>query len=171
MSKVQAISKDNGIEFGIKKSGMLVLKRGKLIKSLGIKLNDEEEIKEILEECYRYLQVTESEKIKEQKMTENFQKEYLRRTHFVLQSKLNGRSKTKVISNGAVSLMRFGGAITAWKMDERKLLDSCAFNLMTMNREFNRESDFSRVYVRKRESERGLVSTESCIRAVKNFIV
>ena len=46
--KVQAISQDTGIEFGIKNSGMLI--KGKLIKNRGIKLNDEEVIKEIVEE-------------------------------------------------------------------------------------------------------------------------
>ena len=46
--KVQAISQDTGIEFGIKNSGMLI--KGKLIKNRGIKLNDEEVIKEIMEE-------------------------------------------------------------------------------------------------------------------------
>ena len=48
MSKVQAISQDTGIEFGIKNSGMLI--KGNLIKNRGIKLNDEEVIKEIVEE-------------------------------------------------------------------------------------------------------------------------
>ena len=67
VSKVQAISQDTGIEFGIKNSGMLT--KGKLIKSRGIKLNDEEVIKEIVEE-FELLKLKKSE----QKMKENFQK-------------------------------------------------------------------------------------------------
>ena len=78
-------------------------------------------------------------------MKENFQKEYLRRTHLVLKSKLNGCIKTKAISTGAVSLMRFGGAIIAWKKGNLKLLDRCTLQLMTMNKEFNPESDISRL--------------------------
>lgn len=33
VSTVRAISKNNGMEFGIRKGGMLVLKRGRVIKS------------------------------------------------------------------------------------------------------------------------------------------
>ena len=42
----------SGMEFSIQKYGMLVFKKGKVIKSQGIKLDDGEVIKEIRAESY-----------------------------------------------------------------------------------------------------------------------
>ena len=47
VSTVQLISQDIGMEFGIKKCGVVVLKRGKLCKSEGIKLINGQTIKEV----------------------------------------------------------------------------------------------------------------------------
>ena len=44
---VQLISQDNGMEFGKKKCGVVVLKRGELCKSEGIKLINRQTIKEV----------------------------------------------------------------------------------------------------------------------------
>ena len=46
VSTVQLISQDIGMEFGTKKCGVVVLKRGKLCKSEGIKLINGRTIKE-----------------------------------------------------------------------------------------------------------------------------
>ena len=128
MSKVQAISQDTGIEFGIKNSGMLI--KGKLIKNRGIKLNNEEVIKEIVEE----FDLLKLKKSNSKKWKRAFKKDYLRRTQLVSQSKLNGGNKTKAINTGAVSLTRFGEAIAAWEKDELIMLDRRALKLKTMNR-------------------------------------
>ena len=58
-SLVQAIhifSKDIGIEFGIKKCAVLVIEKGKIVKSVGIELPDGKIIKSLQEgESYKYL--------------------------------------------------------------------------------------------------------------------
>ena len=46
VSTVQILSKDIGMEFGIKKCGVLVLKRGKVVSSEGAEMPDVERIKE-----------------------------------------------------------------------------------------------------------------------------
>ena len=56
------------MEFGIKKCGVVVPKRGKLCKSEGIKLINRQTIKEVDDEGYKY---TELDKFKERKMKEN----------------------------------------------------------------------------------------------------
>ena len=50
VSTVQLISQDIGMEFGIKKCGVVVLKRGKLCKSEGIKFINGQTIKEVDDE-------------------------------------------------------------------------------------------------------------------------
>ena len=111
VSTVQILSKDIGMEFGIKKCGVLVLKRGKVVSSEGAEMPDGERIKEIEKNGYRYLGILEYNKIKESKMKENFRREYLRRTKLIMKSRLNGRNKIIAINTWAVSLMRYGAGI------------------------------------------------------------
>ena len=47
VSTVQILSNNAGIEFGIKKCGVLVLKRGKAVSSEGVGMPDGERIKEV----------------------------------------------------------------------------------------------------------------------------
>ena len=61
---------DIGMEFGIKKSGILTLKRGNIVKSEGIKLLDGEVMKQVGQEGYTYLGIIELDKIKEIEMKE-----------------------------------------------------------------------------------------------------
>ena len=48
-------SSDIGVEFGIKKCDILTMKRGKIVKSEGIKLPDGEVMKHVGQEGYTYL--------------------------------------------------------------------------------------------------------------------
>ena len=75
------------MEFGMKKCGILTMKRGKIIKSEGIKLPDSEMMKQAGQEGYTYLGVTELDKIKETEMKEKIIKEYKRRQRLTLKSK------------------------------------------------------------------------------------
>ena len=58
------VRKNIDFKLWIRKCSMLVLKRGKIIKSQKIKEDDGELIKEIEEEVYEYLGVIEAEKWK-----------------------------------------------------------------------------------------------------------
>ena len=56
VQKVHVFSEDIGMEFGIEKCAMLVMKRGKIVKSAGIELTDGKIIKSLQEgESYKYL--------------------------------------------------------------------------------------------------------------------
>ena len=52
------------MEFGIKKCGILTMKRGKIVKSEGIKLPDGEVMKQVGQEGYTYLGIIELDKRK-----------------------------------------------------------------------------------------------------------
>ena len=61
---VRVFSEDIGMEFGIEKCAMLVMEKGKIVKSVGIELPDGKVIKSLQEdESYKYLGILE-EKIK-----------------------------------------------------------------------------------------------------------
>eukprot|EP00112_Aurelia_sp_Birch-Aquarium-sp1_P025823 Seg881.1 transcript_id=Seg881.1/GoldUCD/mRNA.D3Y31 product="hypothetical protein" protein_id=Seg881.1/GoldUCD/D3Y31 len=52
---IQVISQDIGIQFGIKKCGATIIKRGKLVNNEDVRLTDVESIKEVDYEGYKYL--------------------------------------------------------------------------------------------------------------------
>ena len=96
---VYVFSTDIGMEFGIKKCGILTMKRGKIVKSEGIKLPDGELMKQVGQEGYTYLGTIELDKIKKKtEMKEKIIKEYKRRQRLILKSKLNGRNKVTAIN-------------------------------------------------------------------------
>ena len=96
-------STDIGMEFGIRKCGVLVLKRGKIIRCDGIELPNDG-IKEVGQEGYTYMGIVELDKVKENEMKEKTMKEYKRRLRLILKSKLNGRNKITAINTWAVAI-------------------------------------------------------------------
>ena len=77
---VRVFSEDIGMEFGIEKCAIVVMEKGKIVKSVGIELSDGENIKSLQEgESYKYLGLLEAEKFLEGKMKLNVSKEYIRR--------------------------------------------------------------------------------------------
>ena len=66
------------------------MKRGKIVKSEGMKLSDREVMKQVGQKGYTYLVMIELNKIKETEMKEKITKEYKRRQRLILKSKLNG---------------------------------------------------------------------------------
>ena len=57
------------MEFGIEKCTMLVMEKGKIVKSVGIGLSDGKVIKSLQEvKCYKYLGILEADKFLEEKM-------------------------------------------------------------------------------------------------------
>ena len=83
---------------GIKRFGVLALKRGKVITSEGVEMHDGERINEVEKNGYGYLVILEYNKIKESKMKENFRGEYMTRTKLVMKCSLNGRNKIITIN-------------------------------------------------------------------------
>ena len=56
------------MQFGIKKCGVLIIERGKVIRADGIRLPDEQHMKDINENGFTYLGILETDKIKEKEM-------------------------------------------------------------------------------------------------------
>ena len=73
---VYVLSTNIGMEFGIRKCGILTMKRGKIVNNEGIKLPDGEVMKQVGQEGYKYLGIIELDKINEKEMKEKITKEY-----------------------------------------------------------------------------------------------
>ena len=159
---VHLFSEDIGMQFGIKKCGVLIMERGKVIRADGIRLPDEQHMKGIDETGYTYLGILETDKIKKKEMKEKFSKEYLRRLRLMLSSKLSGRNKIMAINTWAASVMKYSAEILKWKADGLKSLDRRTRKFMTMHGALFSKSDIGRVYLSRQMGGKGLISCEGC---------
>ena len=125
-------SENIGMEFGLKKCGVVILKKGKLVKFDGIHLPNQEIMKEVDENGYTYLGILELDEIKEHEMKIKVTAEYKRRLRLILKSKLNGKNKIQAINTWAVALLRYGAGIINWKVDELKKMDRTTRKTLTM---------------------------------------
>ena len=77
VQKIRIFSKDKGMEFGTERCAMLVIEKGKIVKSVGIKLPDGKVIKSLQEgESYKYLAILEADRILGEDMKLKVSKEY-----------------------------------------------------------------------------------------------
>ena len=96
---VRIYSRETGIGVGIEKCAMLAMKSGKQQLTDRMELPNKDKIKTLAEnETYKYLGILEADSIKQAEMKEKIQKEYLRRTRKLLETKLNGRNLIKGIN-------------------------------------------------------------------------
>ena len=142
------------MEFGIEKGAMLVMKSGKRQLTDGMELPNKDKIKTLAEnETYKYLGVLEADTIKQAEMKEKIQKEYLRRTRKLLETKLNSRNLIKVINTWTVPLVRYFGPFLKWTRDELKQIDQRTRKLMTMLKALHLRDDVDYMFQEKREEE------------------
>ena len=121
---VRAFSEDIGMEFGIVKCDMLVMEKGKIVKSDGIEFPDGKVIKSLQEgENYKHLRILEADKSLEEKMKLNVSKENIRCLSKVLMSKLNGENLVRGVNIWAVSLLRYSAAFFSWSRSELLAID------------------------------------------------
>ena len=107
---VRIYSQERGMEFGIEKCAMLVMKSGKRHITDGMELPNQNKIRTVREkETYKYLGILEADTIKQVKMKDKIQKEYLRRNRKLLETKLSNKNLINGINTRAVPLGRYTG--------------------------------------------------------------
>ena len=135
------------------------MKRGKVDRYEGIRLQNGEVMIEVEKEGYAYLGIVELDKIKENEMKEITIKEYKRMLRLVLKAKLNGE-KITAINAWSVAIFRYGAGILHWKESELKEVDRNSRKKMTMYGALHPKSDVDRLYMKRKEGGRGLMSVE-----------
>lgn len=161
---VRVFSNDICMDFGIDKCATLVVKRGTLSKSEGICLPDDRVIKTVnADEGYKYLGVLQADQIMYNKMKTKISKEYKRRVRKVLETKLNSENIIKAINTWAISLLRYSAAFLDWTKEEVQDLDRRTRKLMTMHKALHPKSDVDRLYVKRTDGGRGLLSVEDTV--------
>ena len=99
---VFGFTEDIGMELGLKKCRVIILKKGKLVKFDGIHLSNQEMMKEADKNGYAYLGILEFEEIKEHEMKNKVTAEYKRRLRLILKLKWNGKNFMQAVSTWAV---------------------------------------------------------------------
>ena len=115
---VRIYSQDIGIEFGKEKCAKLVMKSGKRHMTDGMELPNHDKIRTLGEKkTYKYLGILEADTIKQVEMKDKIQKEYIRKTRKLLETKLSSRNLIKGINTWALPLIRYSG--TLLQVDQR----------------------------------------------------
>ena len=61
-----------------------------------------------------------------------------------------------------VGVIRYGAGVLDWMKEELKIIDIKTRKLMTINGSLHPRGNVSRLYLAKKEGERGFVSCEEC---------
>ena len=121
---VRIYNQDIGMEFGIEKCAMLLIKIGIWHTTDRLELPNQDNIRTLGEnETYKYLGILVADTIKQVQMKDEIQKEYLRRTRKLLETKLSSRNLITGINTWAVSLVRFLRLFLKWTRDDIKQMD------------------------------------------------
>ena len=103
-------------------------------------------------------------------MKEKTIKEYKRRLRLVLKSKLNGKNKITAINAWAVVVFRYGAGILQWKDSKLKDVERKSRKTMAMYGVLHPKSDVDRLYVKRKERGRSLMSVERCVKEDENSL-
>ena len=161
---VRIFSHDIGMEFGISKCAVLIMNRGKLCTCEGIVLSDKQVIRGLQQDDgYKYLGILEADDMKYFGMKEALSKECLRSIRKILKSKQNSGNLVSAINARAVSLIRYGAGIIYWSKEELRNLDSKTRKLLSVYRSFHPQADVDRLYVKRSQGGRGLISVDDCV--------
>ena len=96
-------------------------------------------------------------------MKNKIQKEYLRRTRKLPETKLSCRNVIKGIYTWAVHLVRYSGPFLKWTRDELRQMDQRTRKLWTMHKALHPRDDVDRLYVPRKEGERGFACIEDSV--------
>ena len=118
---VRIYRQDIGMEFGVEKCVMLVMKIGKRHMTDGMEQPNHDKIRTLGEnETYKYLGILEADTIKKVEMKDKIRKEYPRRTRKLLETKFSCRNLIKGINTLSLPLVRYSGPSLKWTRDELK---------------------------------------------------
>ena len=161
-------SNDIGMQFGLDKCAVLIIKRGKIVKSEGIELPNDEKIRSLKEDdSYKYLGILQSNEIQRKDMKEKVGKEYKRRVRKMLETKLNGGNIIKAINTWAIPMLRYSASFLDWTISELQEMDRRTRKLMTMHNALHPSSNVDRLYIPRSEGGRGILSVEDTVNLAK----
>ena len=158
---MKAISKDIYINFGLEKCARICLKKGRVRSKIYIGSTFEKDTKELdLREAYKYLGIEESHDIEIKNEKDKLKKEYLRRLRLVLGTEISAKNGIQAIGPLAVPVLRYSFGIVDWCQEELQKLDRKMRKLLTIHGQHHPTADVDRLYVPRKERQRGPMQLE-----------
>ena len=161
---VRIFSQDIKMSFGLDKCAVLEMRRERQVGSSGIELPDHQHIGEIEEKGFKYLGILQLDQTLRTKMKGKITSEYIRRDKKLCRSKLNGEKLIDGINTWAVVVVRYSAGIVDWTMEEVANMDRRTRKILAMNGGLHTRNNVARLYLPRKEGERGLIGIEDCVR-------
>jgi len=121
-------------------------------------------MKEVDENGYKYLGVLQSEKVMNKEMKGKISKEYMRRVKLLGKSELYAGNLVKGINAWAIGVVRYSAGILDWTQGELRQLDVQTRKTLTICGAFHKRGSVGRLYLKRKDGGRGLISVEDCVR-------
>ena len=171
---VYLCSVDIGMEFGIAKCAIVVLKRGKKVECLGIKLPTGDNIGDPDDGGYKYLGILEVDEILNKEMKENVTKVYVDRLTLLLKSKLSARNLMMAINSWCVAVIRYSAGILNWTVNEVDEIDRKTRKMLCEYKALHPRASVIRLYTPRKVGGQGLINIEDCVaserRSMDNYV-
>jgi len=161
---VKSYSDDIKMEFGLSKCAVLSVKKGKRQPSEGLVLPSGDTMKEVDEDGYKYLGVLQKDSLMSTEMKAKVKSEYFRRLGLLLKSELYAGNVIQGINSWAIGIVRYTAGILDWGKSELKAMDVKTRKKLTLHGAFHRKSDVDRLYLKRKDGGRGLISVLDCVR-------
>ena len=116
-------------------------------------------------ETYKCLGLLEANSIKQVEMKEQIKKEYRRRRENYSKSNCC-RKLIKRINAWAVPLVRYSGPLLEWTREKLKQIDQRTRKIMTMHKALHPRDDVDKLYMSRKEGERGLANIQDSVDAL-----
>ena len=158
---VKSYSDDICMEFGLEKCAKATFKRGKLVSTSHVQLDNDTKIKQLeQEEVYKYLGINEGDGIQHAKMKRKIRLEYYRRIRLVLRTELNSRNKITAVNSLAVPVVQYSFNVINWTLEDIRRLDRKTRKFLTMHHMHHPKADSDRIYLPRSNGGRGLIQLE-----------
>ena len=119
-------------------------KRGKLVKTSNIIIDNQTIIKELEQEkSYKYLGVNEGDEIQHAKMKKQM---CIRRVRLITKTELNAKNRILAVNTLALPVMTFSCNIINWNLNELKKIYIKIRKLLTCQRMHHPKADGARLY-------------------------
>ncbi|XP_066902716.1 uncharacterized protein [Halyomorpha halys] len=158
---VSSFTRDIGMSFGLDKSVVLHVTKGKVVSKQNILVNEEENIKELeaRSKLYKYLGMQKYLKIFRKDMQQEFLTMLKIRQRKVLKTQLTGKQKIKAINTWAISALSYSFGIVQWSNTSQQEMDRLVRTTLTQERTLHPISAKARLYL-PRKGGRGLQNIE-----------
>ena len=93
-------------------------------------------------------------------MKEKIRKEYYRRVRLVLKTELNSKNRIEAINALAIPVVQYSFNIINWTITDLQRLDRKTRKLLTANRMLHPKADVDRLYLPRRDGDRGMIQIE-----------